>query len=63
MSATYNRGKVKLAPYVLYEKDDDLFVDAVTLERDGRPPREAKLGAFRLSGLQRFGWSRSRLRH
>ena len=51
VSATYNRGRVKLAPYVLYEKDDALFLDAVTLEREGRPPREPKLGAFRLSGL------------
>jgi hypothetical protein len=51
VSATYNRGWVRLAPYVLYEKDGALFLDAVTLERDGQPPREPKLGAFRLSGL------------
>ena len=49
--ATYNRGRVKLAPYVLYERDDAVFVDAVTIERDGKEPREPKLGAFRLSGL------------
>lgn len=49
--ATYNKGRVKLAPYVLYERDDALFLDAVTVDRDGRVPRELKLGAFRLSGL------------
>jgi hypothetical protein len=49
--ATYNRGSVKLAPHILYKRDDALFLDAVTLERDGRTPRELKLGAFRLSGL------------
>jgi hypothetical protein len=47
----YNKGRVKLAPYVLYERDGAAFVDAVTIERDGRPPREPKLGAFRVSGL------------
>ncbi len=49
--ANYNRGSVKLAPHVLYRRDDTLFLDAVTLERDGRTPLEPKLGAFRLSGL------------
>jgi hypothetical protein len=49
--AIYNKGRVKLAPYVLYERDDAAFLDAVTIERDGRPPREPKLGAFRVSGL------------
>ena len=51
VAATYNRGQVKLAPFVLYHRDDAVFADAVTVERDGRPPREPKLGAFRLSGL------------
>ena len=51
VSAAYNRGRVKLAPYVLYEKGGAIFLDAITLERDGQPPREPKLGAFRLSGL------------
>lgn len=49
--AAYNRGAVKLAPHVLYRRDGALFVDAVTVERDGRAPVEPKLGAFRLSGL------------
>ena len=49
--AVYNRGRVKLAPYILYNRDDTIFLDALTVERDGRPPREPKLGTFRLSGL------------
>ncbi|WP_414901774.1 hypothetical protein ACMT1E_01445 [Sphingomonas flavalba] len=49
--ATYNRTAFKLAPHILYTRHDDLFVDAVTVERDGRPPREIKLGAFKLAGL------------
>jgi hypothetical protein len=55
--ATYNRGRVKLAPYRLYERDDALFLDAVTVERDGQAPREPKLGAFRLSGLSGICWT------
>jgi hypothetical protein len=27
-------------------------VDAVTIQRDGQPPREVKLGTFKLTGLQ-----------
>lgn len=52
IAATYNMGRVKLAPYILYRKDDALFVDAVTLERAGQAPRELKIGAFRLAGLR-----------
>ena len=46
--ATYNTGRVKLAPYGLYERDEAHFLAAVTVERDGRVPRELRLGAFRL---------------
>ena len=49
--ATYNRGTVTLAPHILYTRHDELHVDGVMLERDGNPPREAKLGTYRLSGL------------
>ena len=49
--ATYNRTAFKLAPHILYTRHDDLFIDAVTVERDGRRPREVKLGAFKLAGL------------
>lgn len=51
VEATYNRMRVKLAPHILYTRHDDLFIDAVTVERDGQPPREIKLGAFKLAGL------------
>lgn len=49
--ARYNRGAVRLAPHILYTRNDSLFVDAVTIERDGQPPREIKIGAFKVDGL------------
>jgi hypothetical protein len=51
ISATYNRATVTLAPHILYTKHGDMHVDGVTLDRDGKPPREEKIGTFRLSGL------------
>ena len=48
---TYNRQEVTLAPHILYTRHGDLHVDAVTLERDGRPPKEEKVGTYKLSGL------------
>lgn len=51
VEATYNRLRMRLAPHILYTRHDELFVDAVTLEREGQPPRELKLGVFKLSGL------------
>ena len=51
IEATYNRMAVKLAPHILYTRHGELFVDAVTVEREGRPPREQKLGTFKLAGL------------
>lgn len=51
VEAVYNRMRVILAPHILYTRHDELYVDAVTVERDGLPPREVKLGAFKLSGL------------
>lgn len=52
VEATYNRMRVRLAPHILYTRHDDVFVDAVTLEREGQPPREIKLGTFKLMGLK-----------
>jgi hypothetical protein len=52
LRAVYNRAAIKLAPYILYTRHDELFVDAVTIERDGQPPRELKLGTFKLAGLK-----------
>lgn len=51
VAATYNRGSVTLAPYMIYTRADEVYVDAVTLERDGKPPKEEKVGAFKLAGL------------
>lgn len=50
--ATYNRMQVKLAPHILFTRHDDVFVDAVTVVRDGQPPKEIKLGTFKLAGLK-----------
>lgn len=51
VAARYNRSAVKLAPHILYTRHDELFVDAVTIEREGQPPREIKMGSFKLAGL------------
>ena len=51
IEATYNRAAVKLAPHILYTRHGELFIDAVTVEREGLPPRETKLGTFKLAGL------------
>lgn len=52
VEAKYNRSAFKLAPHILYTRHGELFVDAVTIERDGKPPREVKLGTFKLAGLK-----------
>lgn len=49
--AIYNRTTCILAPHILYARHGDLFVDAVALERGGEPPRERKLGCYKLAGL------------
>lgn len=49
--ATYNKAQIKLAPHIFYTRHDDPFVDGQVVERDGKPPREAKLGVFKLAGL------------
>lgn len=51
ITATYNRMAVVLAPHVIFTKNDALYVGAVTIERDGQPPREPKVGLFKLDGL------------
>jgi len=52
VTAVYNKAVFKFAPHILYTRHDDPFVDAMVIERDGNPPREAKLGVFKLSGLK-----------
>ena len=49
--ATYNRVTMTLAPHVIYTKHGDLFIDAVAIDRDGKPPKEVKLGTLKLAGL------------
>lgn len=51
IAATYNRTAIVLAPHILYTKHDELFVDGVVVERNGLPPREPKVGTFKLAGL------------
>ncbi|MFT3964628.1 MAG: hypothetical protein QM690_01940 [Sphingobium sp.] len=51
LQATYNRGTIILAPHVLYRRNDSFFIDAITISRDGVPPREEKIGSFNLAGL------------
>ncbi len=51
LAATYNLGSVTLAPHIVYTKHGEYYLDAVTLERDGKPPKEPKVGAFKIAGL------------
>ena len=51
VTSAYNRGRSVLAPHSLFSRHDEIYLRAVTVERDGRPPREAKLGTFKLIGL------------
>ena len=51
VGAVYNRSSIKLAPHILYTRHDELYLDAVTVERDAQPPRELKVGTFKIAGL------------
>jgi hypothetical protein len=51
VTATYNRGAVTLAPHIIYTRHGEIYIDATTVERDGKPPREEKLGTFKVDGL------------
>lgn len=51
IAAVYNRMAVILAPHIIYTRHGELYVDAVTILRDGQPPKEQKMGAFKLTGL------------
>lgn len=52
VSITYNRTRMILAPHILYTRHDQLYVDGVIYERDGQPPKERKIGTFKLDGLK-----------
>jgi hypothetical protein len=49
--ATYNRDVIDLAPHALYLKHGEPYVDGVVQLRNDAPPKEVKLGAFKLAGL------------
>lgn len=51
VTATYNRDPIVLAPHILYTKHDEVHADGVVLERNGTPPKEPKVGTFKLAGL------------
>lgn len=51
IKAMYNTHKVVLAPHVVYTRHGDLFIDAITVARNGMLPREIKLGVFKVAGL------------
>jgi hypothetical protein len=51
VETAYNKAEVLLAPHIIYTRHGELFVDAVTVHRAGQPPREQKLGTFKLAGL------------
>lgn len=51
VEATYNGGEVVLSPHVAFVRHGEIYVGAVTVERDGNPPREEKIGIFKLDGL------------
>ncbi len=52
LTAVYNTTRFKLAPHILYTRHDELYIDGVALEREGLPPRELKLGTFKVSGMK-----------
>lgn len=51
VEATYNGGQVVLSPHVAFVRHGEVFVGAVTVAREGKPPREEKVGIFKLDGL------------
>ena len=51
VSVSYNLGQSLLAPYATYSSRGERFLRAITVARDGKEPRSAKLGTFKISGL------------
>ena len=52
LDAVYNRSSVRLEPHIPYARNNELYLDAITAEREGQLPRERKVGSFKLSGLK-----------
>lgn len=51
INATWNRDWFVLAPHVIYTRHGEVFIDAITIARNGMLPREEKLGTFKVAGL------------
>lgn len=51
VTATYNRDQIVMAPHILFTKHDEVHAAGVVLERNGKPPKEPKVGTFKLAGL------------
>ena len=52
LQAVYNRLTILLAPHALYTRHGEHYVDGVVQSREGQPPKEAKLGTFKVDGLR-----------
>lgn len=52
LTATYNRTRMVLAPHILYQRGEALYVDAQVVSRDFVIPREEKIGTFKIDGLK-----------
>ena len=62
LDAVYNRSSVRLEPHILYTRNNELYLDAKTAEREGQLPRERKVGSFKLSGLREVSLTLQRFR-
>lgn len=51
VTVRYNRGVSTLAPYATLSRREELYLQAVTVARDGTQPGRLKLGTFKVAGL------------
>lgn len=58
VTALYNRGQATLAPHSLFERHGELYLRALTVDYDGRKPKEPRLGTFKLAGLSSLALTR-----
>jgi len=54
IAAVYNRTRVMLAPQILYTRHGELFIDAVTVRKNGLGVADPKLGTFKCGGLRQL---------
>lgn len=50
-AARYNGTVIRLAPHLLFERHDDLFVSALNMDKTWRSDEAPRLGQFKLAGL------------